>query len=379
MLNINKLFPTLLIILLSNLPVWAIVENEIPLDEITVDKDNVERELSPENKTNNKFKLKTAKFFENRKKINFENSFFNELSGEIRYQGIYSFEKDDNNLTGKYPFSINSVIETKFDKEKYRFLAEYAFTRNVKGYDSEFFAKFANLYLEGKINDKNKFKIGTYTAPIGVEGPLSMFYLPLHHRGQISRNLTSSLATGLSFFGENEVFDYNIGTFTTTRYSQGFKDGMELAGRLGVKPFGKTDIEALKNLKLYGGADIGHRSKDYEVYTSAIYYDYKNFSANIEYAYANGSNTSKYNDKKRQGFFTTVTYKATPKLHLIARYDFFNQNCKEKNNINQEYTIGINYYIFKERLMVGLNYLFAHNNKTHKNKNGAYFMTQFFI
>lgn len=100
---------------------------------------------------------------------------------------------------------------------------------------------------------------------------------------------------------------------------------------------------------------------------------------NFEYAHANGSNGDYFDPRNRQGFFTTVGWNFTPKLQLLARYDYFNYNLDESKSVNHEYSVGVNYFVFKQRLKFALNYVFSNDEKTQTNKNAIYFLTQFFI
>lgn len=325
------------------------------------------------------FKLFAEKTFAQKKAIRFDNKFINEISGELRFQGITSFEERKGSLNTTYPFDINAVVESKFGDEKYRFFTEYAFTRDVEDMDNKFFGKFSNLYIERNFSKNHKMRVGVSRSPIGLEGSMSSFSLPFARRAQISREFGDAISTGVSFIGNKGAFEYNLGGYTSTRFTQGFKDGAEFIGRVGVKPFYKQEGSYFKNLKLYAGADVGHRGENYGVYSAAMTYEYKKFLMNFEYAHANGSNGDYFDPRNRQGFFTTVGWNFTPKLQLLARYDYFNYNLDESKSVNHEYSVGVNYFVFKQRLKFALNYVFSNDEKTQTNKNAIYFLTQFFI
>lgn len=325
------------------------------------------------------FELAAERTFAKQKKLTFERGFINEVSGELRFQGITSFEHQKDNLNTTFPYDINAVVESKFADEKFRLFAEYAFTRDVEELDNKFFGKFSNLYIERELGQNHKMRLGTSRAPIGLEGSMSSFSLPFARRAQISRNFGDSIATGVSFIGSNGPYEYNIGGYTSTRFMQGFKDGAEFIGRVGVKPFYKQEGSYFRNLKLYAGSDIGHRGDNYGVYSTAVTYEYKKFLMNFEYAYANGSNGDYLDARERQGFFTTVGWNFTPKLQLLGRYDYFDQNLDSSKDINHEYSVGLNYFVYKQRLKIMLNYVFSQNEKTNTNKNAIYLVTQFFI
>lgn len=349
----------------------------ITLDE-TIDGDTT-TDVEFDDDDNLDFRLFTEKTFAKKKSVKFDNSFIDEISGELRFQGITSFEEKRGNLNTTFPFDINAVAESKFGSKKYRFFTEYAFTRNTDDIGNAFFGKFSNLYIERNFSKNHKMRVGVSRSPIGLEGSMSSFALPFAQRAQISREFGDAISTGISFIGNKGALEYNMGGYTSTRFAQGFKDGAEFIGRIGVKPFYKQEGSYFKNLKLYAGADVGHRGENYGVYSAALTYEYKKFLMNFEYAYADGSNGDYFDPRKRQGFFATAGYNITPKLQLLARYDYFDRNLDESKNINHEYSVGINYFVFKQRLKFALNYVFSNDEKTNTNKNAIYFLTQFFI
>ena len=57
----------------------------------------------------------------------------------------------------------------------------------------------------------------------------------------------------------------------------------------------------------------------------------------------------------------TFIYKLTKKLHLVTRFDDFNNNTHIKNNNTREYSAGINYYILGQTLKLVLDYVFCQN------------------
>ena len=349
----------------------------ITLDE-TIDGDTT-TDVEFDDDDNLDFRLFTEKTFAKKKSVKFDNSFIDEISGELRFQGITSFEEKRGNLNTTFPFDINAVAESKFGSKKYRFFTEYAFTRNTDDIGNAFFGKFSNLYIERNFSKNHKMRVGVSRSPIGLEGSMSSFALPFAQRAQISREFGDAISTGISFIGNKGALEYNMGGYTSTRFTQGFKDGAEFIGRIGVKPFYKQEGSYFKNLKLYAGADVGHRGENYGVYSAALTYEYKKFLMNFEYAYADGSNGDYFDPRKRQGFFATAGYNITPKLQLLARYDYFDRNLDESKNINHEYSVGINYFVFKQSLKFALNYVFSNDEKTNTNKNAIYFLTQFFI
>lgn len=395
---IKKIFKIAFCFFLLSSPVLAVVDEssaenakpeikhykgEILADEIiklddTIDGDSIEGvDFFDDDKLD--FKLFTEYTFAKKKAIQFKEGPIDELSGELRFKGINAFENIGDSMTSTYPFDINAVIESKFFENKFRFFTEYAFTRDVSDLDSEFFGKFSNLFIENNFSDNHKTRIGTSRAPIGLEGSMSSFSLPLIQRAQISRNFGDAIATGISFLGNKNGFEYNLGGYTSTRFTQGFKDGAEFIGRIGYQPFYKSEGSYLRDLTFYTGADIGHNGGDFQVYSAALNYEYKKFLMNFEYAFANGSNGDYYVPDKRQGFFTTLGWNFNPKVQLLLRYDCFDPNTVKSGDLNHEYTVGLNYFIYKQRLRFAVNYVFRDNQAINSQSNAIYFLTQFFI
>ena len=85
--------------------------------------------------------------------------------------------------------------------------------------------------------------------------------------------------------------------------------------------------------------------------------------ANFEYAAANGYNGVRtISTNHAEGFYSTIGYKITPKLQLLARYDHFVPNKQIADDIRREYSAGVNYFIKGQALKLMLNYVFCQND-----------------
>ena len=130
-----------------NVKKGEILEDKIITLDETIDGDTTTDVEFDDNDTWD-FRLFAQKTFAQKKMLEFDNKYINEISGELRFQGITSFEEKKGNLNSTYPFDINAVVESKFLDNKCRFFTEYAFTRDVSELDYAFFVKFSNLYIE---------------------------------------------------------------------------------------------------------------------------------------------------------------------------------------------------------------------------------------
>ncbi len=269
------------------------------------------------------------------------------------------FEEDDEDLTYKFN-SINAGINGKFKDGKTTYEARLRFNPQ---HDYSFIQYLpSNIYLARKVTPNNTVVIGHTRTPVGYEGGMSMTYLPFVTRSQIGRNFGNVRKMGVRLKGNYDLIEYDLGGYSSDTYFQKFFPGAEFSGWLTAKPLGKTDGR-WGSVNLGGGITSGKNDIDYTVSGAYAGYEYKNFSANFEYAYADGYNgAKKLTSNKAEGFNTTVGYKITPKLQAVARYDQYIPNRNLKADIRREYSAGLNYFIKGQALKIMLNYVFCQND-----------------
>lgn len=232
----------------------------------------------------------------------------------------------------------------------------------------------ADAYI---VNDRiphHKILLGISRNQVGVEGGMSSFVLPFANRSQISRSFGNTRAMGARLVGDYSLIDYSLAVNSSDRFFHSFFPGAEFTGWVNFKPLGKTNGTYGK-LILGTGLNAGKNHNDYTVGGAYAAYYYKNFMANFEYAIADGSNGSFVNTNKQSGFYSTIGYKITPKLELLARYDQFDPNRNITNDNRREYTAGLNYYIKGQALRIILNYIFCDNDNM-PDSNRIFFGTQ---
>lgn len=219
----------------------------------------------------------------------------------------------------------------------------------------------ADAYFINTRIPHHKLILGVSRNQIGVEGGLGAFTLPFAFRSQISRNFASTRALGARVVGDYSLVNYNLAFNSSDRYFNDFFPGVEFTGWVNFKPLGKTNGK-YGNLVLGGGLNTGRNVYDYTVGGAYAAYKYKKIMANFEYAIADGYNGHYVSTDKASGFYTTLTYKLTPKIQLTARADHFDPNRDIKKNSKDEYSVGINYYIRGQALRLMLNYVFCNNH-----------------
>lgn len=219
-----------------------------------------------------------------------------------------------------------------------------------------------NMYIANKSLPHTTLMLGHFRTPMGVEGGKSMIDIPFVTRAQISRNFGNIRKVGVRAKGDYDLFEYDIGGYDSGTYFRSFFPGAEFALQAKIKPLGKTDGR-YGNLKLGGAFSAGHNNINYCVSGVSAEYEYKKLTADFEYMAANGYNgASTITADHAEGFYTTLGYKVTPKVQLLARYDHYVPNKLMPNDIRREYSAGINYFIKGQALKLMLNYVFSQND-----------------
>ena len=283
-----------------------------------------------------------------------------ELYGSVRSE--FDFDIADDDYDTKYRFStIHTGVRGKFRGSKTYY--ETMFRLNGQ-HDRPFMSYLmGNMYIANKSIPHHTVIFGSSRTPTGREGGMSVHTIPFVARSQISRNIGNVRKFGLRVQGDYDLIDYDLGGYSSDTYWQSFFPGGEFTGWINLKPLGKTDGRYGK-LNIGGGISTGQNNTNYFISGAYVGYEYKKFFADFEWSSANGYNSSKaITTKHADGFYTTVGYKLTPKLHILARYDEFRPDKNFSDDKRREYTAGLNWYIKGQGLKVMLNYVFCQNDK----------------
>lgn len=217
---------------------------------------------------------------------------------------------------------------------------------------------FADMYIVNTSIPNHKIIIGHSRDQIGYEGAASSYVLPFATRSQIARNFGNIRTLGVRVAGSYPLVDYSAAINSSDRYFHELFPGLEFTSRVDFKPLGKTDGK-YGNLILGTGINTGRRHENYTVGSAYAGYSYKKFAINAEYAIADGYNGKNFSSNKATGFNTTVSYRLTKRLHVLARVDQFDPNRDVGGDLRREYTAGLNYFIKGQALKLILNYVFC--------------------
>ncbi len=276
------------------------------------------------------------------------------------YQGNFgfNFKESDYDTTYGFGFMEAGLIGDLKDKHT-NFKLQFNFKEGEN-----------RSYLQGLITDvyimnnripHHKIIVGNSRNQVGFEGGMSSYILPFINRSQISRTFGNTRALGARIVGNYSLIDYSFAYNSSDRFFKDFFPGSEFTGWVNFKPLGKTDGK-YGEIIVGGGLNTGKNKTDYTVSGAYASYRYKRFMANFEYAYADGYNGTYLSTNKAEGFYTTLVYRLTKKLHLLARYDWFDPNKEISNDNRKEYSIGLNYFLKGQAARLILNYIFCDND-----------------
>ena len=224
---------------------------------------------------------------------------------------------------------------------------------------------FADVFVATNKIPHHRIQIGHFRPQIGMEGGSSSYTLGFLGRSQIARNFGTARRLGGRIKGDYSFIDYDFGLYSSGTFFEEWFPGAEFVGWVNLKPLAKVDEQKYGRLKIGAGIDAGRREDNFFVTGAYVGYNYKKFSAEFEWANANGYNGYYGHSRKHAtGFYTTLGYMLTKKLQILACYDQFTPDKNFASNKKRELTLGLNYFIKGQALKLILNYAFCQNDVT---------------
>ena len=303
----------------------------------------------------------TTRYFEKGPLDSFHTGFFYKGSLPISMiqGGVTHTDYTQNNIenhfrgylkNGKTSFNISTRYTPRKDLDFFQFL-------------------IGDLFVSHQLTQHNRIVFGNSRTHTGEEGSKPDWQVPLISYSQISRNFGNIRKFGARVVGEYDLVEYDFGGYSSDSYFREFFPGVEFTGWVNFKPLGKTNGK-YGDLKIGGGISSGHNNFTYNVAGAYARYQYKKFRADFEFANADGYNGNLGLSKKHaRGLYTTVYYRITPKVELLARYDFFQPDLYVSKKDIKEYVVGLNYYLKGQGLRFMLNYIFRQSdfgNDSHR-------------
>lgn len=276
-----------------------------------------------------------------------------------KYRGNMSFNFDTDYSTEYDITSIDVGMMGQFNPE-YKTDFKLQFKLTPTNEVSFFQNLISDAYLVNHAIPHHQIMVGNSRNQVGVEGGMSTTYVPFVLRSQIARTFANTRAFGLRVIGNYSLVDYSLAANSSDRFFKEFFPGAEFTGWVNFKPLGMTDGKYGK-LVVGGGLNAGKRHNNYTVAGAYIGYNYKDFMINAEYSTADGYNARVLTTDRAEGFYTTIGYKLTPKLQLVARYDQFDPNKDISGDLRREYSAGINYFVIGQGMRILLNYVYCDN------------------
>lgn len=231
---------------------------------------------------------------------------------------LFNFNQPDSFKTNYGFNAVNAGFGGKF-RDGY---SDFRLLFSISPYSSRNMLRnaFSDVYIGTNRIPHHRIQIGYQRPGNGIESKMSAYQLPFTYRSQISRDFGTVRKIGARIIGDYDLIEYDIGGYDSDTYMKSFFSGGEFDGWVNIKPLGKTKGKYGK-LKLGSGIQAGKRDTSYTVVGAYASYEYKKFSANFEWANANGYNgySGHVSDKHASGFlydlkiqnYSEITYIST--------------------------------------------------------------------
>lgn len=290
-----------------------------------------------------------------------------QLSGyaQVRYQNLDEMGKIDGFDIRRARIDLKGSISPYWN---IRFQADLAGT-----------PKLIDAYGECKIADYVNLTIGQFKIPFSMENLASSNKLELIDRSQVVEALVArgkdiignqnGRDIGVQVYGNflkvnnRAMIDYSLGIFNGSGINVSDKnENKSIAGRSVVHPIKGLDI----GCSFYSGVDVfGTPSSNHKRnrWGAELKYELKQFSLRSEYIKGYDSNII------RKGWYVQSGYFIIPqKLQFLLKYDTFDPNTSNINDISTNYTIAIN-YAFNNWSKVQVVYTFREEQGPSANNN----------
>lgn len=289
--------------------------------------------------------------------FNYQKGPISKLHAYGAYRGALNMMWDSNYSTDYDNNTTQLGVYGSFRNPDYKFkFAANPIPKNGLNYIDRF---VSDAYIVNTSLSNHQFIAGYSRVQTSVEGGASTYVLPFVARSQIARNFSNVKSLSLKTIGNYQYVDYNLSVGSSGRYITSGMPGAEFNGWVNLKPFGNKSKKYGK-LVVGGGFNGGHNRIDYAVATGYIGYHHKKIWTNIEASVADGySGSNGISKNKAGGWAATFGWKFNPHFQLIGRVDQFDPNRNMSNDLRNEYTIGINWFIKGQALKVMLNYVFC--------------------
>lgn len=296
---------------------------------------------------------------------------------------------------GQAGFSYSDAEELKssntFDIKRIIVMADAQVTKDLRAYFMYDFgpkAKLHEYWAEYHFADELKLKFGQQKTPFSIEnlmsnstveiidGAQSVGYLAgingsdAVYGGNAGRDLGVTLSGDLLNWNGGKLFTYQVGLFNGQGLNQkDLNSNKDFAGWLMVNP--------CKHIRVGGSI---YRGQGCSVYTgtdaslpeSGVNYKRNRWSLGTEITTAPVYVRAEYlsgqdADTDSEGYYATANIHLSPKVDVIASYDYFNKN-KLINDEQTNYILGLQYNFFKRCRLQG-QYIFQDRSSSLGNAN----------
>ena len=243
--------------------------------------------------------------------------------------------------------------------------------------------KILDVFINWKINDYVALQAGQYKIPFSLENSYNPNNLEMIDNSlAISRLVGYSDVSGInangrdigvgfigSFFKKEgyNLLNYSVGIFNGSGINTAgdTNRNKDFSGTISVNPVRYLTLA----LSHYNGM-AGDKDNTFQRLRSGFGVKYDDNRLLVRSEYIHG----KTSDFKSEGAYSVFGYYVHPKFQPVARYDYFKRDLSDKNTLQQNHTVGFNYFPANNvRLQFNYTYRTAHESDSN------YIVTQLWV
>jgi phosphate-selective porin len=206
-----------------------------------------------------------------------------------------------------------------------------------------------DLKLTYDVFESNKINFGQFKVPISMEGLESSGKIDTIDRARFISDgkLGDYRDIGVMWEGDYKKIGYALGVFNGEgQNTSDLNDNKDVSGRFLVRP-----LEGLQLGTSFYVGKSGTALDDKDRFGLEGKYVTSKYALKAEYMHAKDGSVSK------EGWYGLGTYNFTDKWQGVARIEGWNPDTDNSNNKENDYTVGVNYFLNPDHTKLQLNYI----------------------
>lgn len=205
--------------------------------------------------------------------------------------------------------------------------------------------------------------VGQFKIPVSMEGYGSSGKLDFLERATIARTFGDKRDIGLLARGDFDSFLFQLGLFNGEGQNvlNDENDQKNFNGRILIRPAKLANVTLMKGLQIGfsfqdGDTGVNRASRDRNGFELA--WEFESLLKEKDSLWLKGEYLSgKDGSVRPMGWYGSIGYMFIPKWEVAVRYDKFDPDRQVGDNVQKEWTLGINHFFQGHNVKLQLNYV----------------------